>query len=98
MDEQVQALLAAPSTVMVSPRALRWGDEWVSAMTVALTASILSNGWPARFTHNGYEQKCLWIRVGVLDSPWMSVVCLVMLLSGGWMVWLWGIHAPIQGQ
>ena len=95
MDEQVQALLAAPSTVMVSPGALRWTDESVSAMAVALTASILSKRWPPRFT---YEHKWLWMRVGVMDGPWMSVVCLVMLLSGGWMVWLWGIHAPIQGQ
>ena len=90
MDEQVQALLAAPSTVMVSPGALRWTDESVSAMAVALTASILSKCWPARFTHNGYEQKWLWMRVGVMDGPWMSVVCLLMLLSGGCIGWLCG--------
>ena len=59
---------------------LRWTDESVSAMAVALTASILSKCWPARFTHNGYEQKWLWMRVGVMDGPRMSVVCLVMLL------------------
>ena len=64
MDEQVQALLAAPSTVMVSPGALRWTDESVSAMAVALTAPILSKCWPARVTHNGYEQK--W----AIDACW----------------------------
>ena len=77
---------------------LRWTDESVSAMAVALTASILSQCWPARFTHNGYEQKWLWMRVGVMDGPWMSVVCLLMLLSSGCIGWLCGIHAPIQGQ
>ena len=65
MDEQGQALLAAPSTVMVSPGALRWTDESVSAMAVALTASILrplelgGDGGGERENEDGAEQDCI---------------------------------------
>ena len=92
-DVYDDVVLKVPSgTPMVPSSRIRFAttSRKYSWRQVARTERQVALQKRSAFTQNGNEHEWLWIRVGVIGGPRMSVPCLSLLMSGGWIVWLCG--------